>query len=305
MATTIAPGALVEHSVWGRGKALEVDPPYVSAHFPSLQATPQGPVRKLQLTAPQLSLSAVQSDPALDHVSLPSKERKTTVRRPKQPPKPVVAVHTLDQTIAWFETAFPGRFADERLMRDEIAPRRLAHDLFVARFGEGRGARLLEDASHDVIADGLKDLYRATNVSSRFEAKAATEGLSDGAAAARVLEALLALLQTPDAASFDALVNAVGALPAPAAGSRVLTWPNVTVLPFLADPARFMVLKPDISKLTAARLGVDLAYSSPPAWRTYETLLGMSADLLARLAPLGARDYIDVQSFLWVTRDLD
>jgi hypothetical protein len=304
MATTIAPGVLVEHTVWGLGKALDVQPPYVTAHFPSLQETPQGPVRKLQLAAPQLSLSAVQSDPVFDRVSLPSKERKTS-RQPKRPPRPVVAVHTLEQLMAWFETAFPGRFADERLMRDEIAPRRLAHDLFVARFGEGRGARLLEAASHDLIADGLKDLYRATNISSRFEAKAATEGLNDGAAAARVLEALLALLHAPDAASFDALVTAVGALPVPAAGSRVLTWPNVTVLPFLADPTRFMALKPDISKLTAARLGVDLAYSSPPTWRTYETLLAMSADLLARLAPLGARDYIDAQSFLWVTRDLD
>jgi len=304
MTTTIAAGVLLEHTVWGRGKALEVQPPYVTVHFPRLQGTEQGPVRKLQLTAPQLSLSPVQSDPAFDDISLPSKTRKA-VRRPKQPPKPVVAVHTLEQTIAWFENAFPGRFADERLLRDEVTPKRLAHDLFMARFGEGRGARLLEAGSHDVVADGLRDLFKATSIPSRFEVKAATEGLNDGAAAAQVLEALLPFLGAPGAASFDALVKAVGALPAPAGGSRVLTWPNVTMLPFLADPARFMVLKPDISKLAAARLGIDMMYAYPPQWPTYEALLAVSAALLARLAPLGAVDYIDVQSFMAVTKGLD
>ena len=30
----------------------------------------------------------------------------------------------------------------------------------------------------------------------------------------------------------------------------------------------------------------------------------MGAQLLERLAPLGAKDMIDVQAFMWVTRDL-
>jgi hypothetical protein len=51
------------------------------------------------------------------------------------------------------------------------------------------------------------------------------------------------------------------------------------------------------------RLHVDLRYDSRPNWTTYERLLRMSQILLDRLRPLGARDWIDVQSFIYVVRD--
>ncbi len=66
MSEAISLGTLVEHTVWGRGKVVEVSSSHVVVHFPSLAASEQGPRRKLQLTAEQLSVSAVQSDPALD-----------------------------------------------------------------------------------------------------------------------------------------------------------------------------------------------------------------------------------------------
>jgi hypothetical protein len=100
------------------------------------------------------------------------------------------------------------------------------------------------------------------------------------------------------------MVAAVASLPAPADGSRVLTWPNVTILPFLADPTRFIVVKPQITRRMARRVGVDILYSSGPTWHCYEAVLRMSEGLLDRLRDLGAEDYIDVQSFMWVTKDL-
>lgn len=39
-------------------------------------------------------------------------------------------------------------------------------------------------------------------------------------------------------------------------------------------------------------------------WQCYERVLAMTETLLDRLEPLGAKDYIDVQSFMWVTQDL-
>ena len=44
----------------------------------------------------------------------------------------------------------------------------------------------------------------------------------------------------------------------------------------------------------------DLLYSTYPKWATYDQLLKLSDQLLERLRPLGARDLIDVQSFMWV-----
>ena len=58
----------------------------------------------------------------------------------------------------------------------------------------------------------------------------------------------------------------------PADGGKVLTWPNVTLLPFLADPTRFMVLKPSSTESMAARMNFDLRYQTVPNWSTYEAM---------------------------------
>jgi hypothetical protein len=84
----------------------------------------------------------------------------------------------------------------------------------------------------------------------------------------------------------------------------VHTWPIVTLLPFFADPTRFIALKPTNTELMAARMGANLKYDTTPNWETYEAATQMAKQLLARLAPLGAKDMIDVQQFMWVTREL-
>ena len=44
----------------------------------------------------------------------------------------------------------------------------------------------------------------------------------------------------------------------------------------------------------------DLNYQSKLNWMTYSQLIVLSEALFEKLKPLGARDYIDVQSFIWV-----
>ena len=61
-------GILVEHSVWRRGKVIEIISPYAIIHFPALADSPQGPQRKLREDAPQLTKASVQSDPELDAI---------------------------------------------------------------------------------------------------------------------------------------------------------------------------------------------------------------------------------------------
>ena len=55
----------------------------------------------------------------------------------------------------------------------------------------------------------------------------------------------------------------------------------------------------------AARIGFDLRYSASPKWLCYEALLRMGARLRDELSALGAADFIDVQTFMWVTRGLE
>ena len=61
-----------------------------------------------------------------------------------------------------------------------------------------------------------------------------------------------------------------------------------------------MFLKPQPTKDCADRLRFDLQYSADLRWITYNQLLLLSDTLLSLLRPYGARDYIDVQSFMWV-----
>jgi hypothetical protein len=45
----------------------------------------------------------------------------------------------------------------------------------------------------------------------------------------------------------------------------------------------------------------DLQYNAIPNWITYQALLRMGTVYLELLRRLGARDYLDVQSFIYVT----
>lgn len=291
-------GVLVEHTVWKRGKVIEIISPYAIIHFPSLNSSPQGPQRKLREDAPQLTKSSVQSDPELDGIETgPAKPKKMSKRKVKD------LQNMLDEAVQWFEQTYPAKFADEKFIDSDLRSKRAAHEVFQANFGEGRGAAMVDQGKHAEIAGALDGIYRATNILSPFEIKAVHKALVKGdESASQVLGYTLAFLANPGQQSFKEMAEAVSRLPAD--GGKVHTWPIVTLLPFLADPARFIALKPTNTELMAARMGADLKYDTTPGWTTYDAALRMSNALLERLAPLGAKDMIDVQAFMWATRDL-
>jgi hypothetical protein len=66
-----------------------------------------------------------------------------------------------------------------------------------------------------------------------------------------------------------------------------------------------MFLKPGVTQEAEARLGFYLSYKAHPNWLTYKKLLDLADLLLRDLRPLGARDYIDVQSFIFVASEYD
>ncbi len=291
-------GVLVEHTVWKRGKVIEIVSPYAIIHFPALSNSPQGPQRKLREDASQLTKSSVQSDPELDAVETgPAKPRKVSKRKVKD------IQHPLEETIAWFEQTYPGKFADEKFVDNDLRNKRAAQEVFAANFGEGRGAAMVDEGKHAEIASALDGIYRATNILSPFEVKAVHKAfVKVDESGTKVLGFTLAFISNPGLPMFKAMAEAVSQLPAD--GGKVFTWPIVTLLPFFADPKKFLALKPTNTELMAARMSYDLKYDSAPNWETYDQALRMAQQLLAKLAPLGAKDMIDVQAFMWATRDL-
>ena len=291
-------GVLVEHTVWKRGKVIEIVSPYAIIHFPTLADSPQGPQRKLREDAPQLTKSNVQSDPELDSVETgPAKPKKASKRKVKD------VAHPIEDTIAWFEQTYPGKFNDEKFLTADVTTKRAAQEVFNANFGEGRAAAMVEQGKHAEIAAALDGIYRSTNILSPFEVKAVHKALVKAdESATKLLGYTLAFVNNPGLGSFKSMADAVSQLPAD--GGKVFTWPIVTLLPFFADPKRFLALKPTNTELMAARMSYDLKYDSTPNWETYDATLRMAQQLLGKLAPLGAKDMIDLQAFMWATRDL-
>ena len=292
-------GVLVEHTVWQRGKVIEILSPYAIIHFPALADSPQGPQRKLREDAAQLTKSSVQSDPTLDAIETgPGKPKKISKRKVKD------LQHLLDETLQWFDQTYPAKFEDEKFTDNDLRNKRAAAEVFQVNFGEGRGAAMVDEGKHAEIASTLDGMYRATNILSPFEVKAVHKAFVKGdESATKVLGTTLAFVASPGQQTFKAMAEAVSQLPSD--GGKVHTWPIVTLLPFLADPKRFLPLKPTNTELIAARLEVNLKYDTTPNWETYDAFLRMSNSLLTRLAQNGAKDMIDVQQFMWVTKDLD
>src|SRR5512134_775350 len=167
-------GTLVEHTVWGRGKVVEIRPPHVVVHFPSLAASEQGARRTLSVGAEQLSLAAVQSDPALDGVAVgPPKRKKVKAETSESRRTP--SARSLEFAIEGFRAAYPGLFQDPKLVVEELENKRAAHRRFVEGFGEGRGRELLSSGAIAEVTAILTELYKATKLPSPFERIAACD----------------------------------------------------------------------------------------------------------------------------------
>lgn len=90
-------GSLVDHTVWQRGKVMDVTAPYAFVHFPSLAASEQGPVRKVHASIEHLTRSSVQSDPAFDEIlsgGSPGKAKSAGKRKAAKSAKPAKVAKT-------------------------------------------------------------------------------------------------------------------------------------------------------------------------------------------------------------------
>ena len=79
-------------------------------------------------------------------------------------------------------------------------------------------------------------------------------------------------------------------------------WTVATYLPYFWRPNVHMFLKPEATKHFAARVGHPFAslYSAPLEFNVYSSLLNLTRKTDEELADLAPRDWIDVQSFIWV-----
>ncbi len=282
-------GALAEHSRksdWGPGKVVKVRPPYVWVFF---RDAPGRAAR--QFPESLLVRSSSQTDTILDNLP-PFIEQDGVQLLPSER-------YSLEEALAVLRERAPEGFAvgGSGKAQKERELRRAAHEEYARTLGAGQAAELLAaDDVAELSARMLKVLSLSRTLSSP-DAAAVREGLGEESRARAYFAALLPYLAAePSAESFEAYAAAATALRGDIATGTA--WPAVTLLPFLAEPERHMLLQPTVSCPAAQRLGFQLPYQATPSWTTYDALCRLGRAYLAALAPAGARDLIDVHFFL-------
>jgi hypothetical protein len=296
-------GMLVRHpgkAEWGLGKILGVRGKVVTVHF---KDDNEKDFRVIATDRRPLEIAGEQSDPILDNLP-PFLGDRFDVKAKRV---------TFDDGTRRFLGIFPRGFHDpdylggKQLEKEGLGERNYkweAHERYVEALGGGEAERLLAAGAVDELTErACMVTTKQMNLLSKFEAMAFRDGLTGSQTAAKgFFERLLPFIavDAPREDLFEPLAEALCALPVKEGRARVATWPVLTILPFLAKPDRFMFLKPGPTQECAARMRFDLQYSADPSWLTYKKLMQMGGQLLERLRPWGARDYIDVQSFIWV-----
>ena len=284
-------GLLVSHKTWGLGKVIHMDPQDVWVYFKDIEGTPKDAVKRLKRRVAVLTTAAKQSDSALDN--LPPMMRDGRLELPD------TLRITERQAVNMFVAKYP-HFDDLEYRKDERDYKWEAHRKVAAELLSVRGRRIVAEGPPDALVNTLKKLIHRTNLLATQELMALNDAFKDQRAARKFAEVILKFVDESSEQTFSGLVEVTGSLPTNPGRARVLTWPVVTILPFLAKPNCHMFLKPMQTKRIAEAFSFDLLYSAHPKWATYDRLLTLSNRLLERLHPLGARDLIDVQSFMWV-----
>ena len=195
---------------------------------------------------------------------------------------------------------FPGGFQDETYLEWERNYKWQAHVDWENQLNKDEYLRLLNARKYSDIAARAVRIEARTNLLFSFEKMALRDAVREPRGARLFAVELYEFLHgaEDEETSFARWSEAVGKLPRKQ--TRVLTWPIVTVVGFIAQPAKHIFLKPTVTRIAAREYGYDFQYTSRPSWKTYKNLLDFAAICRRDLRDLEPRDMIDLQSYIWV-----
>jgi hypothetical protein len=293
-------GTQVLHSTLGLGRVVAAEPGTLHVFFLSRQSRFAA---KLRLPAASRFLRAGDATPdawlaGLEAFEFDEREGRWGL---------AMGWLTLDEAIERYLARHPRGFhrPAQGAPRPGGVPDRRARwataaEAWRSQLGGGEAERLLEDGQAAVVVRRLVRLERMVSPllgephEGGFE-----EALQDGAAAVPYLCALLPALAAPDPgkAKVEALFRVARGLP----GSSAQRWLLASLPLFLASPERHVLVRPRATAHALRRLGHAVELGGDPAWATYAALRSTSTQLLEALAPHGASDFADVESFLHAT----
>jgi hypothetical protein len=200
----------------------------------------------------------------------------------------------------FFLQFFPKGFADAKYFDWERGYKQAAHEQWNETLNRDVFRSLLKKKEFSEIAARAIRIESRTNLLFSFEKMALRDAVKIDDGARAFAEGLYEFLHGAGSLEqkFERWVEAVENLPRKQ--TRVLTWTNVTVFGFLAQPDVHIFLKPNTTRNAAREYGFEFEYKSRPSWKIYQNLLEFAETIRRDLSDLRPRDMIDLQSFIWV-----
>jgi hypothetical protein len=195
---------------------------------------------------------------------------------------------------------FPKGFTDQKFIDWERNYKWEAHLLWKEQLNRNAYEQLLSKKKYFEIALAAVRIETKTNLLFSFEKMALRDAVKSESGAKDFAKGLYDYIYGEGTVErrFNGFVETLGSLPRKQ--TRVLTWPLQTVFGFLADPKKFIFLKPRVTKIAAEKYHYDFRYLSKPSWDTYKSYLNFAEQVRKDNADLKPRDFIDLQSFIWV-----
>lgn len=195
---------------------------------------------------------------------------------------------------------FPKGFEDAKYFGWERGYKQAAHEHWNEVLNRDAFRSLLRKKEFSAIAAHAIRIESRTNLLFSFEKMALRDAVKSAEGARDFAVGLYEFLHGAGKIEnkFERWVETVENLPRKQ--TRVLTWTNVTVFGFIAQPETHIFLKPNTTRAAAREYGFEFEYKSRPSWKIYARLLEFAETIRRDQSDLRPRDMIDLQSFIWV-----
>ncbi|MBA3665729.1 MAG: hypothetical protein H0W61_16220 [Bacteroidetes bacterium] len=191
-------------------------------------------------------------------------------------------------------------FQDQKYLDWERNYKWNAHKVWEEQLNEKEFKRLLDNEEYHEIAKRAVNMESKTNLLFSFEKMALRDAVKPDKGAEIFSKGLFNYVygKEPLQVRFENFATTLSQLPRKQ--TRVLTWPLQTVFGFIANPDEHIFLKPRVTQAAAEVYDFDFDYKSKPNWNTYQSLIKFAKQIRKDMPSLKPRDFIDLQSFIWV-----
>ena len=195
---------------------------------------------------------------------------------------------------------FPKGFADATYNAWERNYKWEAHLGWEKMLNKNEFQRLLAAKQYDEISLRAVRVETRTNLLFSFEKMALRDAVKSASGAKAFALGLFNYVygQTRLQERFESFSEVLASLPRKQ--TRVLTWPLQTVFGFIGRPDEHIFIKPRVTQIAAEKYDYDFLYRSKPNWETYKSMIGFAEQVREDFSDLHPKDYIDLQSFIWV-----